>query len=119
MSTELRMGIHILCYFSLTTFLLHDYSFPTIVLLMLFFFFTLTLILSPLCGIKNSKYYKNHGNIQCINNVLSLSQFLQWPAQHVIAQNLVHLPHAGLVLNGKPTQNTTAVLHTERNLRGE
>jgi len=53
------------------------------------------------------------------NNALSLSQLLQWPAQHVIAQNPVHLSHAGLVLNGNPIQKTTAVLHTESNLRGE
>lgn len=39
--------------------------------------------------------------------------------QYVIAQNLLHLPHAGLVLIGKPIQKTTAVIHTEINLRGE
>jgi hypothetical protein len=76
---------------------------------MSFLFFTF--ILSPICGIKNSKY-----DIMIISWLCSIYNpcaffvsLFTTATQYVIAQNLLHLPHAGLVLIGKPTQKTTAV----------
>jgi hypothetical protein len=48
-----------------------------------------------------------------------LSQFFTMASTTCNSSEPGTLAHVGLVLNGKPTQKTTAALHTERNLWGE